>query len=240
MNCRNCAAPMELFDRRRYYFCRYCGTFEFLDAARSDGVHVLERKADALPCPLCAAPLAKSLLDDAHVIEHCEKCRGVLVERAVFAMAVSGRRARAAGPGVPLAEIDRREFHRRVTCSRCRTTMDVHPYYGPGNVVIDTCQKCDLVWLDFGELRQIADAPGWTAAVRHQSSRRRISIRQRRREFRRSISSTASRFSTAAGPWSACCSTYSTAADNARYPRPRPDFFFFPIQSLYISARPSM
>ena len=160
MNCRNCAAPMELFDRRRYCFCRYCGTFEFLDAAGSDGVHVLERKADALPCPLCAAPLARSLLDDAHVIEHCEKCRGVLVERAVFAMAVSGRRARAAGPGVPLAEIDRREFHRRVTCSRCRTTMDVHPYYGPGNVVIDTCQKCDLVWLDFGELRQIADAPG--------------------------------------------------------------------------------
>ena len=161
MNCRNCAAPMELFDRRRYYSCRYCGTFEFLDAPGADGVHVLERKADALPCPLCAAPLAKSLLDDTHVIEHCEKCRGVLLERAVFAMAVNGRRARAAGPGVPLAEIDRREFHRRVTCSKCRTAMDVHPYYGPGNVVIDTCRKCDLVWLDFGELQQIGDAPGF-------------------------------------------------------------------------------
>ena len=160
MNCRNCAAPMELFDRRRYYFCRYCGTFEFLDAPGTDGVHVLERQADALPCPLCAEPLAKSLLDDAHVIEHCERCRGVLLERAVFAAAVTGRRARAAGAGVPLAEIDRREFQRRVTCCRCRTRMDVHPYYGPGNVVIDTCRNCDLVWLDFGELRQIADAPG--------------------------------------------------------------------------------
>jgi Zn-finger nucleic acid-binding protein len=36
----------------------------------------------------------------------------------------------------------------------------VHPYYGPGNVVIDTCSRCDLIWLDFGELKQIADAPG--------------------------------------------------------------------------------
>jgi len=38
--------------------------------------------------------------------------------------------------------------------------MDVHPYYGPGNVVIDTCGQCYLVWLDHGELKQIADAPG--------------------------------------------------------------------------------
>jgi hypothetical protein len=29
MNCRNCGAPMELFDRRRYFFRRHCGTFEF-------------------------------------------------------------------------------------------------------------------------------------------------------------------------------------------------------------------
>lgn len=38
--------------------------------------------------------------------------------------------------------------------------MDVHPYYGPGNIVIDTCSRCDVIWLDFGELRQVTDAPG--------------------------------------------------------------------------------
>jgi hypothetical protein len=27
-------------------------------------------------------------------------------------------------------------------------------------VIIDTCATCDLVWLDFGELKQIEDAPG--------------------------------------------------------------------------------
>jgi hypothetical protein len=38
--------------------------------------------------------------------------------------------------------------------------MATHPYYGPGNVVIDSCASCELVWLDFGELEQIVKAPG--------------------------------------------------------------------------------
>jgi Zn-finger nucleic acid-binding protein len=151
---------MELFDRRRYYFCRYCGTFEFIEGSGDDGIHVLQRPADARPCPLCAAPLAKSLLDETHSVEYCEKCRGVLIERSAFAAAVMQRRARASGPGSPPAAIDGKEVQRRVTCSACSTVMDVHPYYGPGNVIIDTCRKCDLVWLDFGELRQIDQAPG--------------------------------------------------------------------------------
>jgi Zn-finger nucleic acid-binding protein len=161
MNCRNCAAAMELFDRRRYFFCRYCGTFEFLERNEVDGVQVLERRIDALPCPLCEAPLAKSLLDGHHAVQYCERCRGVVLERAAFASAVTARRARATGPGSPPpAGLDSRELERRVKCPACRKMMDVHPYYGPGNVIIDTCATCNLVWLDFGELKQIGDAPG--------------------------------------------------------------------------------
>ena len=44
--------------------------------------------------------------------------------------------------------------------------MDTHPYYGPGNVVIDSCDRCELVWLDFGELKQIVDAPGQDRGTR--------------------------------------------------------------------------
>jgi len=33
-------------------------------------------------------------------------------------------------------------------------------YYGPGNIIIDTCPVCDLVWLDAGEFNRAADAPG--------------------------------------------------------------------------------
>jgi Zn-finger nucleic acid-binding protein len=160
MNCRNCAAPMDLFDRRRYFFCRHCGAFEFLERTDGDGIQVLERRPDALPCPLCRAPLAKALLDGHHRVQYCERCRGVALERASFAAAVVGRRAQTTGAGVEPAALDRKELERRVTCPSCRKMMDVHPYFGPGNVIIDTCGTCDLVWLDFGELKQIEDAPG--------------------------------------------------------------------------------
>ena len=160
MNCQSCGAAMELFERRRYYFCNHCGTFHFIETPVEDGVRVLERPQPPTPCPLCAAPLAKSLLDDAYPIQHCERCRGLLIARVSFAHAVGRRRAGQAGPPAEPVPLDRRELKRAITCPSCQTPMDVHPYYGPGNVVIDTCGRCDLVWLDFGELQQITDAPG--------------------------------------------------------------------------------
>lgn len=162
MNCRNCGAPMELFERRRYYFCQHCGSFHFLgtESAGADGVQVLERAEAAAPCPVCSAPLAKALLDSAHTIEYCERCRGVLVSRGSFVDVTTARRAYAAGSPAPPQPIDRRELQRRMKCPKCSGEMEVHPYYGPGNVVIDTCSRCDVIWLDHGELKQIADAPG--------------------------------------------------------------------------------
>ena len=34
-----------------------------------------------------------------------------------------------------------------------------HIYAGPGNVVLDSCERCQVNWLDAGELRRIAVAP---------------------------------------------------------------------------------
>ena len=158
MDCRNCGAPMELFERRRYYSCAHCGTFHFIETPAVDGVQVLERSAMA--CPVCGEGLARSLLDEAWVVEHCERCRGLLMARATFAEAVGRRRARETGPGVPPVPLDRRELKRSMPCPSCGERMDVHPYHGPGNVVIDSCSRCDLIWLDHGELNQITDAPG--------------------------------------------------------------------------------
>jgi len=36
--------------------------------------------------------------------------------------------------------------------------MEAHLYAGPGNVVIDSCEECDLIWLDRGEAKRIASA----------------------------------------------------------------------------------
>jgi hypothetical protein len=62
------------------------------------------------------------------------------MERSAFADVVTRRRASAAGPGTIPVPLDPKELQREVTCPRGRIRMDVHPYYGPGNVVIDTCR----------------------------------------------------------------------------------------------------
>jgi hypothetical protein len=47
---------------------------------------------------------------------------------------------------------------RVLTCPRCRQSMISHFYGGPGNLVIDTCERCQVNWLDPGELRRMARA----------------------------------------------------------------------------------
>jgi Zn-finger nucleic acid-binding protein len=38
--------------------------------------------------------------------------------------------------------------------------MDTHQYGGAGNVVIDNCYACSVIWLDWGELNRIITVPG--------------------------------------------------------------------------------
>jgi Zn-finger nucleic acid-binding protein len=160
MNCRNCGGAMELFPARGYFFCRYCSSFHFPEATAPDGVRVLAPSADGLSCPACRKTLASALLDEAHTVNYCQNCRGVLLSRGAFADVVRLRRAWATGTPANPIRPEQEELNRRSNCPMCRKHLATHPYYGPGNVVIDTCDTCDVVWLDFGELRQIVDAPG--------------------------------------------------------------------------------
>jgi hypothetical protein len=36
--------------------------------------------------------------------------------------------------------------------------METHPYYGPGNIVVDTCSECGYLWLDHGEITRVENA----------------------------------------------------------------------------------
>ena len=56
--------------------------------------------------------------------------------------------------------IDPAELDKFENCPACLEKMDSHPYYGPGNVVLNTCNACKLAWLDHGELAKIIRAPG--------------------------------------------------------------------------------
>jgi Zn-finger nucleic acid-binding protein len=160
MNCANCGGAMELMASRGYFFCSYCGSFHFPDTKADDGIRIVGEGPEDLACVACGKTLASAMLDETHSVRYCRNCRGVLMARRGFAAVVEKRRAWATDTPAPPVLLNREELERKVRCPVCAGPMMTHPYYGPGNVVIDSCEHCELVWLDFGELRQIVNAPG--------------------------------------------------------------------------------
>jgi Zn-finger nucleic acid-binding protein len=173
MNCRNCGGAMELVAVRGYFFCRYCGSFHFPESAGDDGIRILGAHQPPLPCVTCREPLVSALLDESVNVRYCGNCRGVLMPRASFATVVHKRRAWATGQPAPPVPLNRAELERKVNCPACGNAMATHPYYGPGNVIMDSCEHCEVVWLDFGELKQIVAAPGRDRGTREQVLRDR-------------------------------------------------------------------
>ena len=167
MKCATCGGAMALIESRRYFRCPHCGSYHFPTTVEADGIRVSGTPADAPGCPVCSLPMAHAVLDDEHPVDFCTACRGVLLPRAAFAMVTNKRRAWATTPPAEPVPLDRRELHRELACPRCRGRFETYPHLGPGNIVIDNCTRCDLIWLDFGEMRQVVDAPGSDRGSRH-------------------------------------------------------------------------
>ena len=160
MKCDSCGAPLKLVPGRDYYYCAYCTTFHYPPAADpdADGVTSLGEAAEA-DCPICKVKLVEGSIEG-RPVAFCEQCRGVCISNDYFGDVVWARRSRHTGPSDQPRPINQEELARRVDCPTCGREMDVYPYYGPGSVVIDSCQHCKMVWLDRGELAAIERAPG--------------------------------------------------------------------------------
>jgi Zn-finger nucleic acid-binding protein len=160
MNCPNCGAAMELKEGRDYFVCAYCTTFHFPKEApeSADGVTALGGECD-LNCPVCEKRLTPGVIERQRVY-YCTTCRGVLTTNGSFGAIVKGRRAKYAGLDVFPVPFQPEELRRALRCPKCGGALDAHPYYGPGNVAVDTCPRCFLIWLDHGEIGKIEKAPG--------------------------------------------------------------------------------
>jgi len=90
---------------------------------------------------------------------YCPTCGGVLVEMEDFPPLIATLRAEREPVEVPPRPIDWEALERRMHCPRCRGQMQTHPYGGPGAIVIDTCERCSVNWLDRGEISRVATAP---------------------------------------------------------------------------------
>ncbi len=160
MNCLNCGAPLELADGRSVLSCEYCQSTRQLQCDSDDGDRIisLDRLGDS-NCPRCHEQLVQASLDGRRA-EFCTHCHGVLLENAIFAEVTSSRRAAFRGSELAARPIDPELLMERIECPQCESLMDVHPNYGPGQAVIDSCSVCNLVWLDHSELTCIERTPG--------------------------------------------------------------------------------
>jgi Zn-finger nucleic acid-binding protein len=149
---------MTLITDRDYFFCQYCGAFLFPPES-SEGVRVLDESPRNLACPVCKESLFRASILRYPAL-HCRKCRGTMMAQLLFGEVVQYLRSRANGPADKPRLLRQDELRRRVQCPYCRNPMDTHPYAGPGNIVIDTCPHCFVIWLDYGEINQVVNAPG--------------------------------------------------------------------------------
>lgn len=148
---------MVLHSSRPCWTCAHCSTLVCPEPA-AEGVRVTSEAGHG--CPVCRQSLQRAVMDDREPIEICERCKGILMPLRVFAETLTARRRAANTPSVIPIPADRSELARRLACPRCTRAMIADWYYGPGNIVIDTCPACDVVWLDAGELQRAVDAPG--------------------------------------------------------------------------------
>jgi Zn-finger nucleic acid-binding protein len=139
---------------RDYLQCQYCLSLAFLtdNPLAVDRISPLAGEVHA-GCPVCRDRQLQMGQLDEHRVLYCDGCYGVLVQNEDFGCLIRERRARRSVPEYSdVRPIDPRQYQRQLNCPNCRSRMEVHPYYGPGNIVIDSCSRCTLVWLDHGEL----------------------------------------------------------------------------------------
>jgi Zn-finger nucleic acid-binding protein len=135
--------------------CEFCGNVQVLQPD-ADGVAMLGATSP-LKCPMCKTALAEAAVHGRKLL-CCPRCRGLLVGMDVFAGLAQTLRAERKEPPEPPHRFDPKDLDRALECPQCGARMDTHPYAGPGNVAITTCEFCHLDWLDHGALGHVVAA----------------------------------------------------------------------------------
>jgi Zn-finger nucleic acid-binding protein len=157
VNCPSCGAPIVLKPDTEGFKCDYCHAV-FYPGEQDDGVQVSSASSDStLACPICSQVLVKAAIAEIPVLL-CSQCHGLLLPMPVLQPVLEELRADPRLQAVQTPP-DHGDLKRTVQCPSCHRRMETHFYSGPGNVIVDSCDACSLVWFDRGELTRIARAP---------------------------------------------------------------------------------
>lgn len=157
MKCNNCGAEQVYQPEQGRLFCPYCKSWEVTPESLL-GIYLLEEQPGQ-SCPFCHVPLNRAKLSEQAGF-YCRHCGGLLLQNEVFELIVEWRRAGAGGEGIIPSMERKDEVRPPLCCPQCGRIMDKHAYGGPGNILVDTCAVCQLIWLDGGELERVVNAPG--------------------------------------------------------------------------------
>jgi len=143
---------MIVEEGRAVFHCEYCGGYDFPEP-NQDGVALLDEPSSFV-CPICREPLVSAMIRDISIFS-CPQCRGNLIEQSRMLPIL--RQAKPPDPIRPdSGELpNKTELTRNAACPSCHQIMAVYPYGGPGNIIIQGCEQCRLIWLDFGELSRV-------------------------------------------------------------------------------------
>ena len=155
MTCANCGASMRLDRGKDLLVCDYCRT-EAVPPICEDGVQIVGESKYA--CPICTGHMLSGGLVEGEPLFYCQKCRGMLVAIDKFLPLIETLRAMRDRPAQYLSRRSDRDAERGLACPLCSKKMIGHPYGGPGNVNLDTCEPCGQLWLDSSELQRIVVA----------------------------------------------------------------------------------
>jgi Zn-finger nucleic acid-binding protein len=154
MTCENCGAPTRLSRDQGLMICDYCGS-QTTPPMDEEGVVVVAPTKHN--CPVCETPLYDAALESSELL-YCTGCHGMLFDMEKF---------------LPLLDVLREHRYwsrssqtprifdadRLLHCPLCKSEMDEHLYGGGGNMDVDSCERCGVLWLDRGELSRIVAAP---------------------------------------------------------------------------------
>jgi len=151
VNCKNCAGTLEIVPNRDYYKCSYCDSLHF-PKENSENIKIFNQKKKRF-CPKCKESLNLASIHNIKIL-HCEKCRGNLIRAKTMNYILSELKTKNPHLGPIKSNVETCP-NRNLNCPFCRSKMDSHPYHGQGNVSIDSCGKCYVIWFDYGELSSI-------------------------------------------------------------------------------------
>ena len=93
-------------------------------------------------------------------IAACGTCHGLLIQNSHLSGLVNVLRAAFDKLDAAVRPLPQDHLHEKTQCQACGIMMETHAYMGPGNIAIDSCRECKMVWLDANELTRVIQAPG--------------------------------------------------------------------------------